>query len=355
MEHAGKAAAYRPFPPYKGAFRGCLSGAQQSPAAPECYRSRMPTPPRVVPVPCQFGPTGGLVFVYYIDAPQPALVDTGVAASPASTIEPALQAQGLSLKNVRWILATHGHWDHIGGAHAARSMAATDVNVAMHADDAELLRSRKAHMQPGGYQALRFRYLDDPSALAKQDALLMENLSGELAADRELRGGERISLSGDVSVEVVHTPGHSAGSVSFVLDGLDWAFTGDSVQVCGSSGIPLYVDPLAYGASQKRLLEEVRPTRLHMGHRFKSLDGTNFESVIEGPTVERALRESLAMHERMADAARAVTGLDVSAPRAAALAPAAAALGFNADDPTTWPPPAFITLHGHLAQAAVSS
>src|SRR5438105_12667978 len=137
----------------------------------------MPAQPRIVPVPCHFGTTGGLVFVYYIDAPQPALVDTGVAASPGASIEPALNAQGLSLKNVRWILATHGHWDHIGGAHAARSAAADDVKLALHSDDAEWLRSKRAHMKPDGYQGLRFRYLDDPQALAKQDALVMENLS----------------------------------------------------------------------------------------------------------------------------------------------------------------------------------
>src|SRR5918911_548626 len=205
----------------------------------------MPTQPRVVAVPCPFGQTGGLVYVYYIDAPQPALVDTGVAASPGATIEPALNAQGFSLKNVRWILATHGHWDHIGGAHAARSMAAQGASVAMHVDDRELLGSRRAHMVPDGYQALRFRYLDDAEALSRHDALIMENISGELAADRELRGGERISLGGDVTVEAVHTPGHSPGSVTFLLDGLDWAFTGDSVQVAGgqAGGFPLYVDP----------------------------------------------------------------------------------------------------------------
>src|ERR1043166_7299002 len=60
----------------------------------------MPGEPRVVPVPCPFGQTGGFVYVYYIDAPQPALVDTGVAASPAGTIEPALRAAGISLGDV---------------------------------------------------------------------------------------------------------------------------------------------------------------------------------------------------------------------------------------------------------------
>jgi glyoxylase-like metal-dependent hydrolase (beta-lactamase superfamily II) len=318
----------------------------------------MPAEPRIVLVPCSFGTTGGLVFVYYIDAPQPALVDTGVAASPGATIEPALNAVGLSLKNVRWILATHGHWDHIGGAHAARSMAAEGVQLALHADDGQLLRARRAHMQPDGYQALRFRYLDDPAALAKQDALVMENLSGELAADRELHGGERINLGGDVAVEVVHTPGHSPGSVSFVIDGLDWAFTGDSVQVCGSAGVPLFVDPAAYQASQRRLLEEVRPKRLHMGHRFRTADGRALDSVLDGAQqVESALRESLAIHERLREAASRVSGLDPADPtaKAAALAPAAEALGLAPNDPNAWPAPLFITLHGYLVQAATST
>src|SRR4029450_8655218 len=113
----------------------------------------MPAEPRIVPVACPFGTTGGGVYVYYIDAPQPALVDTGVAASPGACIEPALNAQGLSLKSVKWILTTPGHWDHTGGPHAARELAADGVQVAIHGADADLLRSKNAHLQQDGYQA----------------------------------------------------------------------------------------------------------------------------------------------------------------------------------------------------------
>jgi glyoxylase-like metal-dependent hydrolase (beta-lactamase superfamily II) len=317
----------------------------------------MPAEPRIVPVPCPFGSAGGTVWVYYIDAPQPALVDTGVAASPEAVIEPALNAAGLSLKNVKWILATHGHWDHIGGAHTVRSMAADDVQVAIHSADAGLLKSKRAHMEQDGYQALRFRYLDDPAALARQDAMLMENLSGELIADRELQGGERISLGGDVTVEVVPTAGHSHGSVSFLIDGVDWMCTGDGVQVLGGgpAGFPLYVDPAAYSASMHRLLDDVRPKRLYAGHHFRLADGTILDATIDGPAVQSALRDGLALHERLVELVRTLDGADLAQPTAQTLWPVAEALGLAGDKPETWPPSLFTTLHGYRKLAAAVS
>src|SRR5258708_39801791 len=135
-----------------------------------------------------------------------------------------------------------------------------------------------------------------------------------------------------------------------------WGLTGDGVQVWGggAAGFPLYIDPVAYGATQKRLLEDVRPKRLHMGHRFRALDGSVLESVLDGPQVEQALKDSLAMHERVVAAARSVVNIDLAQPKAAALEPAAHALGVTGE-PATWPPSFFTTLHGHLARAAATA
>ncbi len=306
----------------------------------------MAAPPRIIPIPCPFG-AGSTVYVYYIDAPQPALIDTGVATSPAGIIEPALRAVGLHLEDVRWILATHGHWDHIGGLHAARAETGGAARTAIHPSDSALLRDRRAHVS--GYLGGRFRYLDDPAGLARTEALLLESISGEVAADRELVEGDRVNLGGGIALHVLHTPGHSPGSVTYVLDGLAWAFAGDAVQVCGSSGsrFPLFVDPAAYRASLRRLLEEVKPARLYLGHRFLHSSGSLLNPQIEEEQARVALRTSLETEARLAEVAMQV---QPSGPPAVAddFRPAATLLGYGDTNPAEWPTPLFTTLSGYL-------
>jgi len=60
----------------------------------------MPEPARIIPIPCPFGTSGMLVYCYYVDAPQPALIDVGVAGTPAGCIEPALAKAGFKLSDV---------------------------------------------------------------------------------------------------------------------------------------------------------------------------------------------------------------------------------------------------------------
>src|SRR3954452_21957460 len=156
------------------------------------------------------------LYSFFIDAPEPAIVDTGVASSPADGMAPALEALGRRIEDVRWILLTHGHVDHVGGAHALWELTGRRAQVVIGEADARYLRSRRAHVQ--NYLGVRAQYLDDPDAEAKQTAMAAGAIPGELEPHVLVRGGETLSLGGDVTVSGHAIPGHTAGSVAYVVD-----------------------------------------------------------------------------------------------------------------------------------------
>ena len=112
----------------------------------------------------------------------------------AETVLRVLAERGLAL---RGILVTHGHLDHIG---AVRDLAEqTGVEVWMARDDADDLRT----FGPAPY---------DPQ--------------------HGVSGGDEVEVAG-IRFRVLDVPGHTAGSVAFVTDGV--AFVGD-VLFAGSIG-----------------------------------------------------------------------------------------------------------------------
>ena len=287
------------------------------------------------------------LYSFFIDAPEPAIVDTGIASSPAEGMAPALQALGRRIEDVRWILLTHGHIDHVGGAHALWELTGRRAEIVIHEADADMLRSRRSHVDE--YLDARGRYLHDREAESRQTATGNAVISGEMEPTRLVRGGETLALGGDITVTVHHIPGHTAGSVAYVVDGQDDVFVGDAVQVHGAAnGFPGYVDPTAYRASLRHLLDDVRPNHLYLGHPYRDSDGTPFGVELDRDQARRALEESLELEASVAAAAgRALrAGLrDTDSPYSP-FAPVADDLGY-AGDPTLEPSPFFTTLHGY--------
>lgn len=300
------------------------------------------TATRVVPLVSPWGRFG--LYSYFIDAPEPAIVDTGIATSPAAGMAPALDAIGRRIQDVRWILLTHGHIDHVGGAHALWEATGRRAQVVIHDADARFLRARRAHVDE--YLDARAQYLHDPEGEAKQIAAAQTAISGELEPTLVLRGGETVSLGGDVTITAHHIPGHTAGALAYVLDGQDDVFVGDAVQIHGAAnGFPGYEDPDAYRASLEYLRDRVRPRRMFLGHPYRGADGQPYGVELDSEQARRALDESLTIEARAREASSRHRPHPTESPYSPYEA-AAADIGYTAD-PTLEPSPFFTTMHGY--------
>ncbi len=117
-----------------------------------------------------------------------------------SGIVAILKRHGLTVKT---IVITHGHIDHIGGAEKLRSL--TSAPVYMHEDDAVLAANLEMQASWLGMETPKNPGIDVP---AKEGDLL------------------RV---GNVEAQVLHTPGHTPGSVSLYLAAEKRLIAGDTL------------------------------------------------------------------------------------------------------------------------------
>ena len=287
------------------------------------------------------------LYSFFIDAPEPAIVDTGIASSPVDGMVPELEKLGRSIEEVRWILLTHGHIDHLGGAHALWELTGRKAQVVIHEGDAPLLRSRRAHVDQ--YMDVRQPYLNDPDGERSQTETAEKVISGQMEPTLLVKGGEKLDLGGGVTVSVHHIPGHTAGSVAYVIDGQNDVFVGDAVQAHGAAnGFPGYEDPAAYRKSLEYLRDQVRPHRLFLGHPYRDASGEPYEIGLDAERAREALQFSIDLEGRISDAAQQCLqdGLQPTASVYSPYQSVADALGYTGD-PTLEPSPFFTTLHGY--------
>jgi hydroxyacylglutathione hydrolase len=126
---------------------------------------------------------------------------TALAVDPGLQIDRVLQLIRQERLTIERILVTHGHIDHVGGVPALH--AETGAPIAMHPDDLAILDWDQFGQLP---------FL--PSGFAR------------FAIDTSLAHGTTLTFT-DLSLRVLHTPGHTQGSVCFLF-GLD-CFSGDTL------------------------------------------------------------------------------------------------------------------------------
>jgi glyoxylase-like metal-dependent hydrolase (beta-lactamase superfamily II) len=233
---------------------------------------------------------GNAVNLYLVRGAKLGLIDSGAADSPLAAVEPALRDLGLDWSDLDYLLNTHGHADHSGGNGELKACA-PQVQIGIHPDDSYLLTGPQAHLHSATDASAVMRLMGLEDQLREREVVLRRIIGRSAGVDRELVDGDVVDLGDDVRLTVVHTPGHTAGSVSFFWESGGTVFSGDAVQGHGwRAGVaPIYHD-LSYVASLDRI-QNLRGSVLCMGHTF-GFDGVSNDPVRRGPHITETLQSS---------------------------------------------------------------
>lgn len=209
--------------------------------------------------------------VYVIEASDGlTLVDTSKPNS-VSRIKKGLQRGGYQLSDIKRILITHAHWDHIGSLAELQALTGAKV-YAHHRYESEVIRGEKmphfaSPSQLGGFDRLVYKYWIKP----------MLNFQIAVPVHLEFIEGDRLDevLPG---LEVIDLPGHSPGHCGFWLEKQRMLIGGDILMNLPSDRLTLPLiaaTPDVVTAKQSvRKIDNMNVETLCLGHGKPIIENT---------------------------------------------------------------------------------
>ncbi len=170
------------------------------------------------------------------------------AYTPSGLVD-LLAADGMNLTGV---LATHYHFDHVGGEFAGHHVAGIS----------ELLG-----------------VTDIPIHVQKTEVEWIEKHTGVGRDSLVAHEPSDVVRVGEIAIELLHTPGHTPGSQCFILDGA--LISGDTLFLdgCGRTDLPGSDPTEMYYTLHKRLAKVPAHSRVYPGHLYSELPSQIMDEV----------------------------------------------------------------------------
>lgn len=208
----------------------------------------------------------GVSFCYLIEtADGGVLVDAGSRGYERKIID---RVRSLGRGSLRLVYVTHAHLDHYGSASALRRITRAPIGV--HRADADAMARGETPLgEVRGWGRVMSRLMPLFERYMRPEPTAVDLLFDE---------GSRLDTFG-IDAEVIHTPGHTPGSSTLVVEGRT-AFVGDLVSTRGRPHAQLFyaTDWPAVAASLRRL-QELDLEQIYTGHGPGPMSGKAFKKL----------------------------------------------------------------------------
>jgi len=148
--------------------------------------------------------------IYLIKGKNPTIVDCGtglhhkyVGDEIKKIIDPTM---------IKQIVLTHEHYDHCGGARKLFELIGKNAKIIAHVDASDKIEKGESDF-----------------------ASMLGGVMPKMPVDTKIKDGDKIKM-GDEEFNVIHTPGHTPGSICLYSEDSKSLFSGDTVFPYGSFG-----------------------------------------------------------------------------------------------------------------------
>jgi len=122
------------------------------------------------------------------------LIDAGAGKSASTIVDNMIQS-GIEIAAIKYIIATHGHIDHIGGLKALQERL--QAQVIAHQLELPAIQDGLPHLTAASWYGVDYQ---------------------KVSVDKVLEGSQDSVAVGDLELKCLHTPGHTRGGISVYLD-----------------------------------------------------------------------------------------------------------------------------------------